>query len=356
MSNDTNSNSNSTSTNGTNIVDNRATNVMKLTSFSGYRISEVKKCMYNDILQQKLESACNWGSELICSGQIDEVWNIFVLFVSKHVLLANPKLPIYIEERYNTYKNLVNTEMEMSTTEEWGKLEIRNNFKVRELIAEVCAIILFSARKPGIEFIKINTEDEFNVFNITKKCFAPNTSFAKPIMRNEDSKELWIAINEFSYQINNMDNHVPDIMKSIYWIEWVIGFNIICKKNKTKCVCEPRIKYKVDSRYQVDIVWLLWDALLYYSEKRGGIYFKIIQGLSSMYCIEYSDTVAKKRKTILYHAVMILTEPFNMGVKIIDSNNLMYCDVAIQNIHEVYREKRVNEQGLMKYLYDPNIL
>ena len=333
------------------IIDLRGINEFKTITFSGYKLSDVKKCLYNDILQLKLESASNWCVELICSGHIHDVWNIFVLFISKHILLANPKIPIYVNEKYNVYCILAKEE------EELGILEIRNNMKVRELIVEVCAVILFSPRKQSMELMKIDKQDDFNIYNMSTKCYAPNTTYAQPIFRKEDPHELWIAINEFAYHIHESEIHKPDIMKALHWVEWVLEFNIICKKNKTKCVCEPRNNYLVDMRYQTDIIWLLWDTLILYANKKTNkIIARIIQSLNGLFCVNYSEIVAKKRKYIIYHALSVFTEPIDLSVRIIDQININYCNVAIDKIHELYKDKKENEHGHMKYLYNANIL
>lgn len=336
----------------TNIIDIRTIADFKTVSFSGYKIADVRKCMYNDLLQQKLESVIHWSTELIVSGHISDVWNILVIFISRHILLANPKLSIYLESKYNDYRILIKNDAEL------GVLEIRNNMSMRELIAEICAVILFSPRKPGIESVKIDKEDEFNIYSMSAKCYAPDTSFAQQIIRKNDPKELWIAINELSYHIHESEIHKPDMMKAIHWVEWVLEFNVICKRNKTKCVCEPRTTYSVDSRYQSDIIWLLWDTLILYAEKRDNkIVGKIVRSLAGLFGVEYNETVAKKRKSLLYFAMNVLTEPvIDMSIRIIDNINIAYCNVAIEKIHEIYRDKKSSEKGTMKYLYDASVI
>ena len=57
-------------------------------------------------------------------------------------------------------------------------------------------------------------------------------------------------------------------VSACYWMEWIIEFELICKQKKEKCKCERRIFAKVDSKCQMDIVWIIWDIFLNEAKKK----------------------------------------------------------------------------------------
>ena len=91
---------------------------------------------------------------------------------------------------------------------------------------------------------------------------APNIKFAENILHPDYPKEIYIAVNEFSYHIGNKNSNM---LQACYWIEWLIEFEIICRKRKQPCICKRR-SVNVEAKYQCDVIWVLWDSLIYYSK------------------------------------------------------------------------------------------
>jgi len=171
------------------INDIRNASDFKSISFSKYKTAAVIKELLNSMVNCKIENACNWSAELICAGHYSELWNAILIFIGKHIHLGNPKLPIYVENRFNKFKDiLINGYLD-------NELSMRNNEKIRKLFAEIICVLCFSKKKHSIDSVKIKTEDEFDMFNMTSKLKATSIDFAQESFLKDDPKELFIAIN-----------------------------------------------------------------------------------------------------------------------------------------------------------------
>lgn len=110
--------------------------------------TDVRKELLNSILNGKVEHACNWSAELICAGQFLDLWDIILTFLGKHIHLANPRLAIYVELRYENFKNIISSGYQDEL------LRLRNSPKIRALFAEVICILCFSNKNIVFKVLK----------------------------------------------------------------------------------------------------------------------------------------------------------------------------------------------------------
>ncbi len=312
------------------INDVRTEKQFKSISFSGFKKTEVLKELLNSLMNNKVEPACYWTAELICAGHYIDLWNVYINFVGKNVHLANPKLPLYLDKRIQEFKNI------MEGGYVGQELRLRNSDKMRNLFAEICAIVCISNRKPALESIKIKKSEEFDITKMTERFKAPNATFAEHIFRKEDPRELFIAVNELSYNIHN-----KDIMRCCYWVEWILEYETICKQKKHKCKCDRRSEIPVNDKDQMDIIWLVWDLILYYASNNSELYQKVITSLLNIYCLRYTSGTVKKRKFIIYFAISMLTEIVNFRYDII-ANKKVVKNVK-DKVNMIYKEIKKNE-------------
>lgn len=320
--------------NSADINDMRCVGDFKGVSFSKYKKTDVRQQFVDAMLKGKIEPACHWCAELVCAGHYGEVWEIIMYYMSKHIHLGNPKLPIYIEMRYNVFRNIMQKSVYLN------ELEVRNNEEIRKLFAEIICTLTLSNKKPSFEPIRVNRVEEFDMTQMTERLKAPTMEYAQPIFRPKDPKELFIALNEFSYRISPQNSNM---MSACYWIEWVNEFDQICRKRKEICRCERRSQNPVENKYQTDVIWLFWDALFHYCNMlKNPLLDKCLAALHRMFCVKYTTAACKKRRYMLYYAVGLLTETVQLNADILPNREILQNVVG--KIDEVYKQIKKNEE------------
>jgi len=304
-------------------------------SFSKYKKTEVRNQLLTNMANGKIEPACYWAAELICAGHFMELWEAILHYTGKHIHLGNPKIVSYLEMRFQVFRNII------SQGHHLNELQLRNNQTIRKLFAEVIATLTYSNRKHSFESIKINRVEEFDMTQMTERLKAPSMKYAEPIFKKEDPKELYIAINELSYNIS-IDRR--NMLNACYWVEWIIEFDLICRKRREICVCERRTNIPVDKKYQKDIIWLVWDALITGSDNLNNPFIqKLMISLINLFCIKYTTGACKKRRYLLYFAVALLTEPVPIDIELISKKEMVQN--VTEKINEIYKQIKKNEKS-----------
>ena len=307
-------------------------------SFSKYKNTEVKTALLESIMKGKvhIETSLHWTTELVCAGHFMDIWEVILHYMGKHIHLGNPRLTVYLENRFTIFRNII------SQSNYTCELQLRNNTNIRKLFAEVICLLSFSPRKHSFEPVKINRVEEFDITQMTERLCAPNITFVEPIFRKDDPKELYIAINEFAFSISP---ECKDLIKACYWIEWVVEFDIICTKRKKRCICERRTWAIVENKHQKDIIWLIWDAIMNQMNSKSEFIQKTLKSLLQLFCIKYTSGSGKKRRYLLYFAVGLLTETVQENIEMISIENKKMVSVITEQIDKMYKQIKKNEES-----------
>lgn len=315
------------------INDKRAIVDFKKITFSKFEKNKVKKELISCLTSGKIESACYWGAEFICSGHFSDLWDTIIEFVSRYIHLGNPKLPIYIAMRFDNFKTIV------CNGYSDNDLRLRNNAKIRTIFAEIISVLCSSRKKHTFMPIKIKKEEEFDMIHLASKLKAPSLDYCKEIFKSDDQNEFFIPLNELSYHVSSKSKNV---VNACYWVEWIIEYENICKNRKDKCICARRAFKSVNEKYQLDPVWMIWEIIL----KQGNSYnnpimIKILEALLTIFCIKYTPGVKRRRRFLIYFAIALLTETVDLDFKIF--NNYENIRKAVTNINIIYKEIKKNE-------------
>jgi hypothetical protein len=319
----------------TEINDIRTGPQFKGVTFSKYKKPDVRKQLIENMKSGKIEQSCYWSAELICAGHYMELWETILHYMGKHIHLGNPKMTVYLEKRFDIFRNI------MSQGQYLNELQLRNHPTIRKLFAEIICALTFSNKKHSFEAIKINKEEEFDMTQMTERLKAPSIKFIEPIFQKGDPKELFISVNEFAYHISQEKRNM---VGASYWIEWMVEFDAICKKRKTPVYCESRSYIVVENKYRRDIIWILWDALLHYGELMQNPFINtLLKSLLNLFCIKYTTASCKKRRYLLYFAVALLTEPVPTNIELMPNKPMV--QIVVDKINTIYKQIKRNEES-----------
>jgi len=309
-------------------------------TFSEFKKTDVKKELITNLYKSKIEPACYWSAELICAGHYSDLWDIIIGFYTKHIHIGNPKLVTYLDLRITNFKELIRN----GYTDQ--ELRLRNSEKMRKLFCEVMCVMCEARKSHCYGEVKVKKED-FDLTQMTERFKAPNVKYVEDIFLKDDPKELFVAANEFAY---NLSEEGRNSVSACYWMEWIIEFETICKQRKEKFKCERREFASVDVKCQMDIIWIIWDIFLAESKKRSNLIQRIVQSALNIFCLRYRSGCHKKRRLLMYFIIEVFTEPFSVEEEIVKDKAKI--QVIIHNINKIYKQIKKNEHSPgTDYLY-----
>ena len=331
-------------------------------TFSKFQKSKARLELIKNLYDEKIESACYWSAEFICAGHFLDLWDTILYYSYKYIHNGNPKLALYLNMRYKNFVAILNNGYSDNI------IKMRNNDKIRKLFCELICVLCYSHKKNVICDVNLDKNNSFELSTMSEKFKAPSVTYTDIILKHDDPKELIIPINEMVYNLIS-----KNIIQVCYWYEWLIEYENICIKKKRKCICENRSF--APQGHTHDLIWIVWDILLYYSDpsitnrkynitsnssnnsnnnssnnsnnnssnnSNNILKHKIIKNLFELFIIKYNNSVKKKRKYIIYFAFSLLIEELNYSINIIENQEKV--QTIVSKINSVYKDIKKNEE------------
>lgn len=299
-------------------------------SFSEYKKTEVKKELIKSISESHIEQSLYWSAELICAGHFVDLWEIIFSTMANNIHSANPKLPIYINQSFESFKKMIHYG--------FSELELRNKDDIRHLFVDLMYILCTSHKKHSFQSIKINTQS-FDLSNIHNKLKADKPNYVSNIFIHGDPPEMLIFFNELKYQITK-----KNLLYACYWINLCIEFDLHCRKKKTPVECVTRTFAPVDYKFQKDSIWIVWE-ILFDVNANNKFNQEILNSLLSLFSVRYKFGTKRRRRQMLYFAVELTTENINPKISLMSDPKTDKEKMTIlkQNIDKIYTKIKKEE-------------
>lgn len=309
------------------IQDVRRFSELKKKTFSGYQKSDVLSALQKSIIDQKIEESCHWGIELLVSGMIGELWDKITVLASKMINVANPRMPIYIWNRFVQQIQL----MHHRDYEGERVLNLRNNQECRNHLVDVITLLTLSTKNKLPTLPKVALDD-FKVDFFMTKLKAKDTRLTDKIIMVGDPTEIHVVANEFAHSIAEMTTNRS---QAFYWLNWILEWEKLNQKKHGQFCCATRGRKYIKPQFHRDVMWLIWDIIFQEITIRGDMILKeVIYSLFKIYRYDFKLSSKRRKLWIILHAIMLLTQINNFDKPICSQTHILVQ--ACANVNNLF--------------------
>ena len=318
------------------IIDPRTPNCFKDKTFSEFKKRDVINALLKSIESGKVENACFWITECLVSGYLFEIFEKLIIFGSKVVHINNPHLPSFLLNRYTTFLKSID---HLNKKDKKNFIHLRNTQSIRNCLFDIVTTLTTSSKNKRYDkYPKLKEDTDFSLSAIKKKMNATMQILPSHIIKFTDPEELRVIMNEFYFNLKNVNGGYDNC---IYWILWLINWEKINKKKKLAFEIEERSIKGIKQNLCRDLIWLVWSVIFDEANLRDNNIKKEIQNLFLLYKDNFTSGKRNSRLPLVYHAVGLLTLPVKFNIPI-RSN----YDIFIQtqcNINKMFEAKKKYE-------------
>lgn len=314
------------------VIINDTRDKFKTTSFSNFKKNELCKKLQNSIYYNKREEAFFWTCEMLCTNMLLEIWDTYFILMSKYIHIHNPKLPLYIEKKYSEFREV------MSQND--GIQHVQNSEKLRVIFCSITTVLSCADKLTILDHLQ--HKFLFKIESLYENLKAPNTTFVNLVYKQGDPVEYLIPFNEFIYHLTETKQKV-DI---IYWLNWIIEYDILCRKKKKTVGCVSRDIYQnARKNLETNVIWIIWDTLFTVINK--GKYsqnmINIVNSVYNLFTVRYCVSMNKKRISLICHTIemILLHKEIKYNIPILSSSD-EFANLE-KNINTVMEQIKKNE-------------
>lgn len=315
------------------VEDTRSHQEFRVKTISGYKVTEVQSAFKKSLTENRLEEACHWGIELLCSGYIQKIFNCLFNIFTKNIYTYNPLLAEKLLIRFEFYVNIKNllTINAKKINEKEILLKMRNVQAIRNHIIELIVIIVNSIKGKSCNLPTIKT------MSVTEKMEARDETTIQSYIKYGDSKELQLAANEFLYSLerNNSGN-------AFFWLSWIsIVEKLIMKQTREDYKQGYRKIANVENKYHYDSIWIFWEIILNKVRHRDIPVRNQVAALYRLFIFEYTNTKKGKKMPLVMCAIKYLTEIYSVNTPLINNESTLIQ--ACGRVNLLFKEVKLNE-------------
>jgi len=315
------------------IEDKRLPDQFKVTTFSGYKKTEVYNTLFKSIENNRVENACHWLTELIISGYITDLWDKLVIFSCKIIHINNPLLPHYL------YRNNTKLYYHIDRYLKKDYIHLRNNLSIRNTLFDVVSTLTTSSKTKRFDKNKkFNDEENFDFKNIKNRLIASHNYLPENFIQYNEPEELGVILNEFVF---NLKNEKSGYERCVFWIQWLLKWDKLHTKKLGKCELQPRA-VDVDAKHRVNIVWLVWAGIFHEYKERNAEIKRQINALYYLYCHNFTGQKRNTRLPILHNTIALLTYDVDINIPI-RSDKVLFIQSQC-NLNMMFKAKKINEK------------
>ena len=340
------------------INDVREATEFRMQTFSNFKKTDAKKELLIQMQSGDIERANYWCAEFVCAGSFHELWDALVMFTSKYINLANPKLATYLHLRYIQFQEIVNQRHYVR------EIDLRNNDKVRKILSEIVSTLTVSDKSARPFDFKQTTATSTStdsaavpapahhassiLTDLSEHIEAKSVHHATAVMKDDDPREIFVAVNELGYHLSSPGQQ-RNLTKALFWIEWLIEFDLVCRKLKKPCRGHYRdLPLLVDKSCNRDIIWVVWECFARATDHRAYHLKTTILALRNLFSINFTQSSPKRRKATIYFALTLVmqdakTNTAAAGADMIAADKKPVVERARDHVYLIYREVKKNE-------------
>ena len=318
------------------ILDERKRKDFNKLTISGYKKADIFKALFNALSNRKIEEACYWTVELHCSGHLDQWWKKLLIYHSEHIHINCPYLPQWIWKTHEKY-----IQLEENFDPKYVH-ETRNNQEIRNLISDVIMIFVLASKSEPFKKKDLPPVSplDFNKARLIERIIAKNSYMICNILDQGDPREIQLGLNEFAIHLNTEMSNFND---TIYWIQWLLMYELECKNNNIPILCKGIVIGDVDQKWYNDWIWYCWKIILKEVDYRNNDPLqKQIYSLYKIYKIGFNSTTRKVKIAHIYHSVYMLKNSVNWNIPLIKEYHLRVQ--ACGNINQLYKSVAVDSK------------